>query len=48
MSFQAFEQDAHRIVFQDYVEAVWASQDRHDQLEARISAMLAGCASWKM
>jgi len=39
---QAFEQDAHRIVFQDYVEAVWASQDRRDQLEARISAMLAG------
>jgi len=39
---QAFEQDAHRIVFQDYVEAVWAAQDRRDQLEARISAMLAG------
>jgi len=39
---QAFEQDAHRIVFQDYVEAVWAAQDRREQLEARISAMLAG------
>jgi len=39
---QAFEQDAHRIVFQDYVEAVWAAQDRRKQLEARISAMLAG------
>jgi transposase len=39
---QTFEQDAHRIFFQDYVKAVWAAQDRRDQLEARISAMLAG------
>ncbi len=42
---QAFEQEAHRIVFQDYVEAVWAAQDRRDQLEARIAAMM---PSWSM
>ncbi len=39
---QAFDQDAHRVVFHDYVEAVWASQDRRDQLETRISALLRG------
>jgi transposase len=42
---QAFEQEAHRIVFQDYVEAVWTAQDRRDQLEARIAAML---SNWSM
>jgi transposase len=41
LSTQTFEQATHRIVFQDYVEAVWSAQDRRDQLEARISAMLA-------
>lgn len=41
---QAFEQEAHRVVFQDYVEAVWAAQDRRDQLEARIAAMLSNCS----
>lgn len=39
---QAFDQDAHRVVFQDYVEAVWSAQERRDQLEARISALLKG------
>jgi transposase len=42
---QNFQQEAHRIVFQDYVEAVWSAQDRRDQLEARIAAMLPG---WSM
>jgi transposase len=42
---QAFDQPTHQIVFQDYVEAVWAAQDRRDQLEARIAAML---ADWSM
>lgn len=42
---QAFEQEAHRIVFQDYLEAVWAAHDRRDQLEARIAATL---PSWSL
>ena len=42
---QAFEQEAHRITFQDYIEAVWAAQDRRDQLEAHIVAML---PNWSM
>jgi transposase len=37
---QAFEQEAHRFAFQDYVEAVWTAQDRRDQLEARITEIL--------
>jgi transposase len=45
LATQAFEQTTHQIVFQDYVEAVWAAQDRRDQLEARISAML---SDWSM
>lgn len=32
-------------MFQDYVEAVWVAQNRRDQLEARIAAML---PSWSM
>jgi len=39
---QDFDQEAHRIVFQDYVEAVWTAQDRRDQLDARIVALQAG------
>lgn len=39
---QTFDQEAHRVVFQDYIEAVWAAQDRRDQLEARIAALQAG------
>jgi transposase len=42
---QTFEQEAHQIVFQDYVEAVWAAQDRRDQLERRIELM---AVSWSM
>ena len=42
---QTFEQTAHQIVFQDYVEAVWAAQNRRDQLEARITSML---PDWSM
>jgi transposase len=42
---QSFEQEAHRIVFQDYVEAEWAAQNRRDQLEARITEML---PNWSM
>jgi hypothetical protein len=40
LATRKFEQITHQIVFQDYVEAVWSAQDRRDQLEARISAML--------
>lgn len=40
LGLQTFEQAPHQIVFQDYVEAVWAAQDRRDQLEAQITAML--------
>ena len=45
LATQSFEQAPHQIVFQDYVEAVWSAQDRRDQLEARIAAML---ADWSM
>jgi transposase len=37
---QTFDQPAHRIVFQDYVEAVWNAQERRDALVGRIAAML--------
>jgi transposase len=42
---QSFAQGAHQIVFQDYLEAVWAAQERRDQLIERIAAMT---ASWSM
>jgi transposase len=42
---QTFEQPAHQIVFQDYVEAVWSAQDRRDQLIGRIAAM---AENWSM
>jgi transposase len=42
---QTFDQPAHQIVFQDYVEAVWTAQDRRDQLIQRITAMAKG---WSM
>jgi transposase/HAMP domain-containing protein len=45
LATQEFDQTTHQIVFQDYVEAVWSAQDRRDQLEARISAML---SDWSM
>lgn len=37
---QVFEQPAHQLVFQDYVEAVWSAQDRRDALSGRITALL--------
>jgi transposase len=42
---QTFEQEAHQIVFQDYLEAVWAGQDRRDQLIGRITTI---AAVWSM
>lgn len=42
---QTFEQKPHQIVFQDYLEAVWTAQERRDQLETRITAML---PEWSM
>jgi transposase len=42
---QTFDQLAHQIVFQDYVEAVLAARDRRDQLVARITALM---PSWSM
>jgi transposase len=36
---QTFEQPAHQIVFQDYLEAIWAAQERRDQLIQRITKM---------
>jgi hypothetical protein len=38
---QTFDQSAHQIVFQDYLEAVWTTQERRDQLVGRISTMAA-------
>jgi len=37
---QTFELEAHGIVFQDYLEAVWAAQDRCDALIERIAQMM--------
>ncbi|WP_407151116.1 hypothetical protein [Bradyrhizobium sp. ORS 86] len=45
LSGQTFDQPAHQIVFQAYLEAVWTAQDRHDQLIRRISTM---AAHWSM
>ncbi|AHI27141.1 MULTISPECIES: IS110 family RNA-guided transposase [Acetobacteraceae] len=45
LGLQTFEQKPHQIVFQDYVEAVWAAQERREQLETRITTML---AEWSM
>jgi hypothetical protein len=42
---QTFDQSAHQIVLQDYLEAVWTAQDRRDQLIGRISSM---AAHWSM
>jgi transposase len=42
---QTFEQPAHQIVFQDYIEAVFAARDRRDQLVERIVSMT---PSWSM
>jgi transposase len=40
LAAQTFEHNALRIVFQDYVEAVWAAKDRRSRLEAQIAAAL--------
>lgn len=37
---QVFAQTAHQIVFQDYLEAVWAATDRRDALTDRIASMI--------
>ena len=42
---QTFELEAHGIVFQDYLEAVWAAQDRRDVLIQRIAQMM---TSWSL
>ena len=42
---QTFQQEVHRIVFQDYVETVWTAQERRDALIERIGAMT---ASWSL
>jgi len=42
---QTFEQPAHQIVFQDYLEAVLTARDRCDQLVQRIASMT---PNWSM
>ena len=42
---QTFQQEVHRIVFQDYVETVWTAQERRDALIEQIGAMM---ASWSL
>jgi transposase len=42
---QTFQLEVHRIVFHDYVEAVWTAQERRDALIERIGAMT---ASWSL
>ena len=42
---QTFQEHAHGIVFQDYLETVWTTQERRDGLINRISAMV---ASWSL
>ena len=38
---QTFQEQAHGIVFHDYLETVWTAQERRDGLIERISAMVA-------
>jgi hypothetical protein len=42
---QTFQEHAHGIVFQDYLETVWTTQQRRDALIDRISAMV---GSWSL
>src|SRR5271163_911909 len=42
---QTFQEAAHGVVFQDYLEAVWTTQERRDGLIKRISAMM---ESWSL
>jgi len=45
LAVQAFEQPAHQMVFQDYIEAILTASDRQDQLVDRIEALL---PEWSM
>jgi transposase len=45
LAAQAFEQPAHQIVFQDYMEAILTAQQRRDGLVQRINDLL---PSWSM
>lgn len=40
LASQTFDQAAHQIVFQDYLETVWGATDRRDALTERIDAMV--------
>lgn len=40
LATQIFEQQAHHIVFQDYIEAVWVATERRDSLTTRIHSMI--------
>lgn len=40
LASQTFEQPAHQMVFQDYVEAVWTAQNRCDELIKRITSLI--------
>lgn len=42
LACQTFSEETHRIVFQDYLEAVWHAQERRDALIRRITAMVPG------
>lgn len=42
LATQTFDQPAHQIVFQDYLEAVLTATDRKDQLVKRITAIISG------
>lgn len=42
---QIFQEPAHNVVFQDYLEAVWAAQNRRDSLVKKISSMV---ESWSL
>lgn len=45
LTTQAFSEEAHQAVFQDYLEAVWTAQQRRDALIERISTMV---ATWSL
>jgi transposase len=42
---QTFQEQAHGIVFQDYLETVWTAQERRDALIKRITSMV---ANWSL
>lgn len=45
LSAQNFDEDAHRVVFQDYLEAVWAADERCKALVQRVRELL---PSWSL